>query len=119
MLIMKNNKNNQLLDALNACSNACNYCTGACLEETDVKMMAACIKLDIDCAAICSVTASFIARGSVHGKHLLKECAELCNACATECEKHAKMQHCTDCAKACRACEKACRAAQLQPGQLN
>ncbi len=108
---MKNNLNNALLDALTACSNACNYCTTACLEEDDVKMMAQCIRLDIDCAAICSLTASFIARGSAHGIHLLRECAEICNLCAAECEKHKHMQHCADCASACRACEQACKAA--------
>jgi len=108
---MKDSRNNELINALSACANACNYCTTACLGEADVKMMVACIKLDIDCAAICSLTASFIARASVHGKHLLRECAELCDLCATECEKHTHMQHCKDCAEACRACEKACKAA--------
>src|SRR5258707_81727 len=103
--------NKKLIQALDDCAAACNYCTTACLGEEDVKMMVACIRLDIDCAAICNLNSAFIARGSVHGKHLLKECAELCNLCAAECEKHTKMQHCVDCAKACRACEKACREA--------
>ena len=108
---MKNNMNEELISALNKCTGACNYCTTACLEEEDVKMMTACIKLDIDCAAICNLTANFIARGSVHGRHLLKECAEICNQCAAECEKHTKMQHCVSCAEACRACEAYCTAA--------
>ena len=108
---MNNDTNKALLKALNECSGACNYCTTACLGEQDVKMMAACIRLDIDCAAICSLTAGFIARGSVHGQHLLKECAEICGLCAAECEKHTGMQHCRDCAVACRNCEKVCRAA--------
>jgi len=108
---MKNNVNSGLLAALTDCANACNYCTTACLGEDNVKMMVNCIRLDIDCAAICSLTASFIARGSAHGKHLLKECAELCGLCAAECEKHTHMQHCADCARACRVCEAACKAA--------
>lgn len=108
---MINLPNKALLHALTNCANACNYCTASCLEEADVKMMANCIRLDIDCAAICSLTASLIARDSVHGKHLLQECAEVCARCAAECEKHKKMQHCADCATACRACEEACRAA--------
>jgi hypothetical protein len=108
---MNTSINSSLLNALHACASACNYCTTACLGEADVKMMADCIRLDIDCAAICSLTANFIARGSVHGKHLLRECAELCGLCAAECEKHSKMQHCADCAKACRECEQACKAA--------
>ena len=108
---MNNSKNNELINVLNNCALACNYCTTACLEEDDVRMMRDCIKLDIDCAAICSLTANFIARNSIHGKHLLNECAELCRLCGTECARHTKMQHCQDCAAACRSCEAACRAA--------
>jgi hypothetical protein len=108
---MNEQQNQELLTALNNCSSACNHCTTACLKEADVTMMTACIRLDIDCAAVCGLTGSFIARQSVHGKHLLKECAELCGLCAAECEKHGHLQHCADCAAACRVCEKACKAA--------
>ena len=107
---MSHQQNKQLMDALNNCAAACNHCIAACLDEQDVKMLATCIKLDIDCAEICMLTASLIARGSAHGKHLLKECAEVCNACAIECEKHAHMDHCKQCAEACRACTEACQA---------
>lgn len=108
---MAHQHSKQLLDALNNCAAECNHCTSACLEEQDVKMLAKCISLDMDCAAICTLTASLIARGSEHGKHLLKECAEVCNACADECEKHADhMDHCKKCAEACRACATACLA---------
>ena len=108
---MKAVLNKELIVSLNNCTAACNHCITACLAEADVKMMVDCIRLDIDCAAICSLTASFIARSSVHGQHLLKECAELCGLCAAECEKHAHVQHCADCAEACRNCESACKAA--------
>lgn len=100
----------QLITALNDCVSECNHCATACLDEADVKMLAICVKLDMDCAAICGVTASLLARNSEHGHHLLKECAEVCNACAEECEKHASMgmEHCKMCAEACRACADAC-----------
>jgi hypothetical protein len=106
---MSHQQNKALLDALNNCIAECNHCTTACLDEADVKMLTECIKLDIDCAAICTLTASLIARGSEHGKHLLKECAEVCNACAAACEKHAHMEHCKACAAACRKCAAACQ----------
>ncbi len=101
----------QLIAALNNCAAECNHCATVCLDEQDVKMLAKCIKLDIDCAEICTLTASLLARGSEHGNHLKKECAEVCDACADECEKHAKMgmDHCKICAEACRACADACR----------
>lgn len=105
-------KDQQLIAALYQCALACNFCAASCLEEDDVKMLKACIRLDMDCAQICTLTAALLARGSEHGKHLLKECAEICGLCATECEKHApEMEHCKECAAACRKCEEACKAA--------
>ncbi|MES2330729.1 MAG: four-helix bundle copper-binding protein [Bacteroidota bacterium] len=105
---MSHKQNQELLDQLNNCAALCNHCATACLEEDDVKMMARCIKLDTDCAEMCRVTASFVARGSEHAPHLLRECAEICAACAEECEKHAGMEHCRECAESCRACAEAC-----------
>ena len=106
---MSHEKNKIVIDALNKCIAECNHCTTACLDEENVKMLTQCIKLDIDCAAICTLTASLLARGSEHGKHLMKECIEVCNACAEECEKHAHHhEHCKQCASACRACAAAC-----------
>lgn len=106
---MTSTQNTQLLPLLAECAAACNLCASACLGEKDVHMLAVCIKLDLDCAQICTVSASFVARGSLHAGHLLKECAEICLQCAEECEKHAHMEHCKRCAEACRKCAEACR----------
>ena len=105
---MAHEKNQSLMEALNNSAAECNHCATACLDEQDVKMLASCIKLDIDCADICQLTASFVARDSEHAHHLMKECAEICEACAEECEKHAHMEHCRKCAEACRRCAEAC-----------
>lgn len=72
-------------------------------------MMTACIKLDLDCAQICTLSANFMARGSAHIQHVLRECAEICEQCAAECEKHQHMEHCRRCAETCRTCAGACR----------
>lgn len=40
------------IEACDQCAAACNHCSTACLQEQDVKMMARCIALDMDCAAI-------------------------------------------------------------------
>ena len=79
----------------------------ACLDEADPKMMANCIKLDMDCAQICELTAAFISRGSAHADHIKKECAEICKKCAEECGKH-NNEHCKACAEACKKCAEAC-----------
>lgn len=104
------NENASLLTALAECAAACNACIAGCIADKDGKM-SECIKLDLDCAEICSVTAAFVARGSAHASHLLKECAEICAKCAEECSKHTDHDHCMHCAEACRKCAQACKAA--------
>ncbi|WP_460676228.1 four-helix bundle copper-binding protein [Hymenobacter coalescens] len=101
-------QNQPLLQALADCLAACEHCATACLQEQDVKMMVRCIQLDRDCADICALTARFVARGSEHAQHLLRECAEICRACGIECAKHHHMEHCRMCAEACKRCEEAC-----------
>ncbi|MEO6304333.1 MAG: four-helix bundle copper-binding protein [Bacteroidia bacterium] len=103
-----NNNNSHLINVLAECASACNNCSTACLEEKDVQKMKECIRLDMDCAQICSVTAAFVSRNSDHAKHLLKECAEICRKCADECGKHSDMDHCKTCAEACRVCANEC-----------
>lgn len=107
---MENKMKMALLDALYACITECNNCSTACLDEKEMGMLSKCIKLDMDCAAICSLVATLVARGSQHGVHLMKECVEVCSACADECEKHAAMdiEHCRTCAEACRKCAEEC-----------
>ncbi|KAK6020454.1 hypothetical protein OSTOST_13892 [Ostertagia ostertagi] len=106
-----NTKNTQLISLLAECADACGNCSTACLAEKDVQKMVECIRLDMDCAQMCQVTAAFISRGSDHAKHFLKECAEICRKCAEECSKHSHMDHCKICAEACRKCAEACEKA--------
>ena len=96
------------IDACNACAAACNRCSVACLHEDDVKMMARCVALDMDCAAACQLTAGAAARGSELMGAIAALCAEVCDACGAECGKH-RHDHCQACAAACRRCAEACR----------
>ena len=102
------NHNTELLEKLAHCAAACENCMDACLDEEDVKRMVQCIRTDRDCAKICHITASFVASNSAYASQLVKQCKEICSACAAECEKH-EMEHCQACAKACRECEEACK----------
>lgn len=96
------------IDACNLCADACDYCAASCLKEPDPNSMARCIALDIDCAQICRLAASFMARGSELTNTICQTCAEICDACGDECSKH-QMQHCQDCAATCRRCADECR----------
>jgi len=62
-----------------------------------------------DCAEICALAASFMARSSPHAAHVCRECAEICNACAADCERLGETdQMMTQCASVCRQCAQAC-----------
>lgn len=52
------------LNELQKCITACNVCFDACLNEPHVGHMADCIRLDRDCADICSLLSQAIARNS-------------------------------------------------------
>ena len=96
------------IEACCACATECDRCAIACTNEADPKPMARCIALDLDCAGICRLAASYMGRGSEFAMAICADCAEVCDACAAECEKH-PMEHCRQCAEACRRCAQECR----------
>lgn len=102
-----------LVQAAAECTYTCTTCADACLEEEDPSSLRTCIRLNLDCAEICSVTAKLISRPGPQDPGLLRAqleaCATACRACADECDKHAgHHEHCRICAEACRACAEAC-----------
>jgi hypothetical protein len=104
------------IEAAAACAQACTVCADACLGEEDVKAMVTCIRLDLDCAEVCRVTATLLARPSHRDapalRAQLQACAEMCRACGEECARHGEhgMEHCRICAEACHECAEACDA---------
>ena len=105
---MPHQKFNACIEACNAYYVACNHCADSCLQERYAKMMAKCIALDMDSAAICATAVGAMARGSAHAKAISGVGAEICQACGDECEKHA-MEHCKKCAEACYQCAQECQ----------
>lgn len=103
----------ECIDACFACAQTCTACAAACLAEDTVVELSQCIRLNQDCADVCTVTGRVISRqtgtnGDVN-RAQLEACRTACRACAEECEKHADMHaHCRTCAEACRRCEQAC-----------
>jgi hypothetical protein len=70
-------------------------------------MLADCIQLNMECAAICYATAELMSLGSLHIKEISKLCAIMCDACADECSKHDD-EHCRETADCCRKCADEC-----------
>ncbi|QQX87437.1 four-helix bundle copper-binding protein [Cupriavidus necator] len=93
--------------ACNAAAAAALKCAAACLEEQDVRKMARCIALDMDCAGIAQLAASYMLRNSEFATLVCEDCAEVCKWCKEECEHH-DSEHCQECARACAACMEQC-----------
>jgi hypothetical protein len=100
------------------CAKMCLSCADACAAE---KMdMRQCIRTCLDCADVCEAAARLGLRRTGSNEDVLREmlefCARVCDACATECEKH-DHEHCRLCAQMCRECADDCRnaAASVTP----
>lgn len=96
------------IEACVECWAACETCSDACLSEDDIRAMVRCIRFDRECAEICLAAARAMIRGSDQAAAICRVCAEICDRCAAECERH-EHYHCRVCAEACRRCAEECR----------
>ena len=103
----------EALTSLAHCQQVCLSCADACLEEESIDELRSCIRMNLECAAICSATAESILR-QTEGSHTiahaqLHACALACQACADICALHGEHhEHCRICAKHCRNCQEKC-----------
>lgn len=85
---------------------ACNDCYTSSLEE-DANHMKACIRLNRECATICSAFEQALSYNTAFIQEYAKLCKTACVACGDECSKH-NHDHCKKCAESCYACAKEC-----------
>jgi hypothetical protein len=102
------------IEALDDCAQACTADADANLGEQNVAEMVKCIRLCLNCADICAVSATVVSRAAAADngviEPLLAACAAICRSCGDECARHAQMHaHCRVCEGACRRGEQACR----------
>ncbi len=83
-------------------------CADSCLSGGQADAMQQCIRLCLDAATITGACAELMARNSSFSGQICGICADVCDACAAECEQHEGdvMQQC---AEACGACARTCR----------
>ncbi len=101
------------IEACLECTTTCTTCADACLAEKNAGELVGCVRLNLDCADVCAITARLLARPSHRDQPALRAqlqaCAAICRACADECSRHAPhMEHCRICADSCHACVQAC-----------
>lgn len=101
------------IERLAACAQACTACADACMAEPDAAELTRCIRLNMDCADICTAAERVVTRHTETDQEVLRSvleaCVRACRSCGTECARHADMHdHCRLCADTCRLCEEAC-----------
>lgn len=84
----------------------CEWCADACAGEDG---MGECVRLCRDVVDVASLHARFVARGSPNASALAELCADVCEACVEECERH-DTEHCRACVEVLAECAVACRA---------
>ncbi len=65
-------QNKSCVDACLQCAAICNHCASNCLQEENVQMMARCIQLDMECAAVCYAAAQVISIGGANSKRIVQ-----------------------------------------------
>ena len=102
------------ITAASDCAQACVACADACLAEEMRNQLVRCIRLNEDCADLCTTTARIVSRQTEASPMLIRSLVQVlataCKMCGEECSRHADMhEHCRVCAEACRSCEEACK----------
>jgi hypothetical protein len=101
----------EMSECIDACLNCHKVCLGMamthCLEEGGEHVKPQHFRMMVDCAAICATTADFMLHKSQFHRALCGLCADICEACAMDCERLPGMEACV---AACYACAKSCAA---------
>lgn len=103
--LLATEKMQEALGVVSDCAQTCEACAQRCLNDPS---MVDCARVCLDCATVCSTMIVLLARESRWYRSLSPICADVCDACASECEKF-NVYHCRICAQACRRCAEECR----------
>lgn len=91
------------------CYQMCSHLVDHCLSKGANHADSAHIKLLLDCARVCNLSADLMIRHSEFRSSVCEVCADVCTACAVSCESFEKddamMQAC---AEICRKCASSC-----------
>lgn len=95
----------ECIELCNQAAEVTEWCADECLGSAE---MEECARQCRDIADLTSLHARFMARGSDYSTDLARACAEACESCADECDRH-DARHCQVTADVLRACAESCR----------
>lgn len=102
-----------LLHTVQHCAATCDHMITHLLHHEDIHGRRHQLELLRDCADICHLTASFIARNSHMARILAHICAHICEVCGNECAKFSD-HHSQHCSQVCLHCARECRVFAMQ-----
>jgi len=91
------------------CHKACLETIPYCLQQGGMHAEANHIRLMMDCAEMCQISANFMLRGSDLHEFTCAACAEICGRCAADCDRMSDDLRMAACAEECRRCADSCR----------
>ena len=92
-----------------ACATVCEQTLTHGLSKGGAHAAPELIRLLIDCADTCRMSATLMTRGSDFHRQHCALCAEICHACEEACEEFGDDPQMKACADACRTCAASCR----------
>ena len=99
----------QCIEECLRCHGICLQTVAHCLEMGGRHAEPSHIVLLLDCSEICQISANFMLRSSDRHHLTCGVCAEICRACADDCERLAgDDQMMRQCAEECRRCAESC-----------
>lgn len=102
----------QVVDCIEDCINCHSYCLQTiqhCLHIGGDHAQPDHIRLLMDCAQICQVSADFMMRSSDWDGLVCSVSADICDTCADDCERFREDEFMMECAEICRKCAKSCQ----------
>jgi hypothetical protein len=92
-----------------SCFSTCEQTLAHCLKKGGKHAATDLVKVLMDCAESCRISASMMSRESAfHARHCAF-CADVCKACEEACEAFGDEAQMKACADACRSCSESCR----------
>lgn len=102
----------EMKDCIDNCLNCHAVCLNTvqhCLERGGAHAEQAHVRLMLDCAEICQVSANFMLRGSeLHGE-TCRACGVVCTRCAEDCARLGDDDQMRACVEMCRKCADSCK----------
>lgn len=99
----------ECIDRCQGCEEICLETVQHCLTQGGEHAEADHVGMLLACAEICSTSARFMLLGSKHHTSTCGVCAEVCEACAKDCDRFNADEMMQACADACRRCAESCR----------